>query len=145
MTVDLFHRRSGQGPTIVLLHGLFGSSDNWGTVARALSERFDVVLADLRDHGRSPHTEATDYTLMAADSSQIHEIRKRIMTRVAAYLAENDWRTVVDAMVTGGLAKDLMADARAVFPVRRIEVIKSKMLSRAPAPAAAPPAPAVEA
>jgi esterase len=67
MTVDLFHRRSGQGPTIVLLHGLFGSSDNWGTVARALSERFDVVLADLRDHGRSPHTEATDYTLMAAD------------------------------------------------------------------------------
>ena len=40
-------------------------------------------------------------------------------------------------MVTGALAKDLMADARAVFPVRRIEVIKSKLLSRAPAVAPA--------
>ena len=34
-------------------------------------------------------------------------------------------------MVTGALAKDLMADARAVFPVRRIEVIKSKLVARA--------------
>ncbi|MBK9422171.1 MAG: alpha/beta fold hydrolase [Flavobacteriales bacterium] len=67
MSVELFHRRSGSGPAIVLLHGLFGSSDNWGTVARDLTNDFDVTLVDLRDHGRSPHTDATDYLRMAED------------------------------------------------------------------------------
>ena len=67
MSVELFHRRDGSGASIVLLHGLFGSSDNWGTVARDLSTDLDVTLVDLRDHGRSPHTETTDYDLMAED------------------------------------------------------------------------------
>lgn len=67
MSVALFHRRNGTGPGIVLLHGLLGSSDNWGTVARDLAEDHDVVLVDMRDHGRSPHTETTDYDLMADD------------------------------------------------------------------------------
>jgi pimeloyl-ACP methyl ester carboxylesterase len=76
MTVDLHFRRSG--PTgavpVVILHGLFGTSDNWGTIGRELAEptkpgtpALDVVLVDLRDHGRSPHTDKTSYDLMAAD------------------------------------------------------------------------------
>ena len=75
-TVDLHYRRLG--PTgaapIVVLHGLFGTSDNWGSVAKELAEpsdpgtsAFDVFLVDLRDHGRSPHTQATSYPIMAAD------------------------------------------------------------------------------
>lgn len=76
MSVDLYFRRLGvEGATpVVILHGLFGTSDNWGTVARELAEPteanakpFDVVLADLRDHGRSPHTDRTSYPLMAED------------------------------------------------------------------------------
>ncbi len=121
------------------------TKDYLRSLVKRRSSRIDSHVVGTTKDGVRAHLTVTCYTLMAADSSQIHEIRKRIMARVAAYLAENDWRTVIDAMVTGGLAKDLMADARAVFPVRRIEVIKSKMLSRAPAPAAAPPAPAVEA
>ena len=62
-----FHRRSGTGAAIVLLHGLLGSNDNWGTVARDLAEDHEVVLVDLRDHGRSPHTGITDHGLMAED------------------------------------------------------------------------------
>jgi pimeloyl-ACP methyl ester carboxylesterase len=76
MTVELHFRRSG--PTgavpVVILHGLFGTSDNWGTIGRELAEptvpgmpALDVVLVDLRDHGRSPHTDKTSYDLMAAD------------------------------------------------------------------------------
>ncbi|MBK8499846.1 MAG: alpha/beta fold hydrolase [Flavobacteriales bacterium] len=75
-TIDLHYRRlgpSGAQP-IVILHGLFGSSDNLGTIARELAEpsepgipAYDVVLADLRDHGHSPHTEAATYPHMAAD------------------------------------------------------------------------------
>lgn len=63
----LFHRRMGKGTPLVLLHGLFGSGDNLNTVARGLSDLFDVLLADQRDHGRSPHTDAIDYDRMAAD------------------------------------------------------------------------------
>jgi len=76
MSVELHYRRLGpQGATpIVILHGLFGTSDNWGSVGRELAEptdpaavAFDVLLVDLRDHGRSPHTDAISYPLMAAD------------------------------------------------------------------------------
>ena len=75
-TVDLFYRRLGkEGATpVVILHGLFGTSDNWGTVGRELAEPttpgtepLDVFLVDLRDHGRSPHTDAISYPTMAAD------------------------------------------------------------------------------
>ena len=75
-TVDLFYRRIGtEGATpVVILHGLFGTSDNWGSVGKELSEpttagepALDVLLVDLRDHGRSPHTDAISYPLMAAD------------------------------------------------------------------------------
>ncbi|MFT3884822.1 MAG: alpha/beta fold hydrolase [Flavobacteriales bacterium] len=67
MNVPLFHRREGSGPPLVVLHGLFGSCDNWGTIGRALSGEFDVVLVDQRDHGRSPHTDHIDYNAMAED------------------------------------------------------------------------------
>lgn len=75
-TVDLFYRRLGRvGATpVVILHGLFGTSDNWGTVGRELAEPttpgavpLDVFLVDLRDHGRSPHTDSVSYPIMAAD------------------------------------------------------------------------------
>ncbi|MCB9193066.1 MAG: alpha/beta fold hydrolase [Flavobacteriales bacterium] len=65
--IRLFHRRMGQGPPLVILHGLFGSSDNLNTVARGLSDTFEVLLVDQRDHGRSPHTDAIDYDRMAID------------------------------------------------------------------------------
>lgn len=54
-------------PTLIFLHGLFGSAANWQTVARGLEERFHVLVPDLRNHGRSPHAEAMDYPLMAND------------------------------------------------------------------------------
>lgn len=67
MSVELFHRRAGSGKPIVILHGLFGSCDNWGSIGKALAEGYDVTLADQRDHGRSPHTDRVTYPLMAED------------------------------------------------------------------------------
>ena len=67
MSVDLFYRREGQGTPVVVLHGLFGSSDNFGSIGRTLSAEFDMVLVDERDHGRSPHTDHITYPLMAED------------------------------------------------------------------------------
>lgn len=78
MSVDLFHRRSGQGTPVVVLHGLFGSSDNWGSIAKTLAADHDVVLVDQRDHGRSPHTDHVDYPAMAED---VHALVERLGLR----------------------------------------------------------------
>lgn len=63
----LNYSRSGAGASLFLLHGLFGSLTNWGTIGRRLAERFDVVAVDLRNHGRSPHSPIHTYPDMAAD------------------------------------------------------------------------------
>ena len=54
-------------PTIVLLHGLFGSSTNWGTVARHLAQNYRVLVPDLRNHGQSPHDPDCSYKAMTDD------------------------------------------------------------------------------
>lgn len=67
---DLFYRVSGPetAPPMVILHGVFGSSDNWLSVSRAIAEAgFRVYLPDQRNHGRSGWAEHFDYALLAAD------------------------------------------------------------------------------
>jgi len=65
--VALVYDSVGEGPPLVILHGLFGWARNWQSVARALADRYRVLVVDARNHGRSPHAAAMDYTVMAAD------------------------------------------------------------------------------
>jgi len=58
---------TGEGPPVVLLHGLFGSARNFGTVQRALSPLFRVIAMDARNHGASPHAPGMRYATLAAD------------------------------------------------------------------------------
>jgi esterase len=67
MSVELHHRVTGEGEPVILLHGLFGSLDNLGVIARGLEDRWQVHALDQRNHGRSPHTEAMGYPEMADD------------------------------------------------------------------------------
>lgn len=68
-TVPLHYKRYGEEheKTIVILHGLFGSLDNWHTFARRLSSIYQVITVDLRNHGRSPHTDAFNLEVMRDD------------------------------------------------------------------------------
>jgi esterase len=65
--MQLYFREIGQGPPLVVLHGLFGSCDNWLTVSKTLAEHFKVFLVDQRNHGRSPHHTAHSYEAMTED------------------------------------------------------------------------------
>jgi esterase len=65
--MQLHFKESGQGRAVILLHGLFGSSDNWHTIVLRLAETFRVFALDQRNHGQSPHSAEMDYPLMAAD------------------------------------------------------------------------------
>jgi esterase len=57
----------GDGPPVLILHGLFGSHQNWLPMARELSGGFRVFTVDLRNHGQSPHHAEASYELMAGD------------------------------------------------------------------------------
>jgi esterase len=74
--MQLHFKESGQGRAVILLHGLFGSSDNWHPVARRLAENFQVFALDQRNHGQSPHNDEMDYSLMAADVDEFMAARK---------------------------------------------------------------------
>ncbi|WP_127022987.1 alpha/beta fold hydrolase [Rheinheimera mangrovi] len=58
---------TGQGQAIVLIHGLFGSYENLGVIARALAGHWQVVNLDMRNHGRSDWQDTMSYALMAED------------------------------------------------------------------------------
>ncbi len=68
--MPLNFKKSGAGPPLVLVHGLFGSLENLGGIARLLQEQFTVYSVDLPNHGRSPHVEPTSLEFMAND---LHE------------------------------------------------------------------------
>lgn len=67
--MKLFFRQAGDtGPAIVILHGVFGSSDNWLTISKAIAARgYRVFALDQRNHGQSPRAEEHDYQTMASD------------------------------------------------------------------------------
>lgn len=67
MAVELAYREYGAGPSLLILHGLFGSSVNWNSIAKNLARDYRVWSLDLRNHGESPHTETMDYEHMAED------------------------------------------------------------------------------
>tara|TARA_R110002049_G_scaffold301732_1_gene494071 strand:- start:3118 stop:3882 length:765 start_codon:yes stop_codon:yes gene_type:complete len=74
--MKLYYQTIGKGQPIVILHGLFGSSDNWRGIAKQLSTRAQVITVDLRNHGRSPHSQKITYALMADDLAELFELLK---------------------------------------------------------------------
>jgi esterase len=65
--MKLFFKTLGEGQPLLILHGLFGSADNWQTHAKKLSENFKVYLIDQRNHGHSMHSDIMSYDAMAGD------------------------------------------------------------------------------
>jgi len=64
-------KKFGEGSdTLIILHGLFGSLDNWQSIAQIFSQDFTVYILDQRNHGKSPHYDEHNYTLMAKDLNE---------------------------------------------------------------------------
>lgn len=110
--VRLHFQASGEGPPLLLLHGLFGSGSNWKSHARELAEHYRVLLPDLRNHGHSPHAPSMDYRVMAddvvnlLDAEGVHEIAligHSMGGKVAMTLALT-WPERVAALVVGDIA-----------------------------------------
>jgi esterase len=112
--LKLYYREMGQKdrPVMLLLHGLFGNSGNWAGVVKYLQNEFRLILPDMRNHGRSPHSEEMNFPAMAADlkhlMSQLKLTSATILghsmgAKAAMWLALNEpeW---VDRLVVADMA-----------------------------------------
>lgn len=80
--MQLYCERHGKGHPLLILHGLFGSLDNWRTLSKTFGRSFAVFAIDLRNHGRSPHSDVFNYCIMAED---LHEFMQQ-QSLSSAYL-----------------------------------------------------------
>jgi len=64
----LYSKIEGEGKPLLILHGYLGMSDNWKTLAgQFVSEGFQTHALDLRNHGRSFHSDEFTYNAMVQD------------------------------------------------------------------------------
>jgi pimeloyl-ACP methyl ester carboxylesterase len=84
-TMILHAIEQGQGLPVVLLHGLFGSARNLGTIARRLAADFRVIAVDLRDHGESPHAPIDSYGELADDVRETLAARGAVPAAVVGH------------------------------------------------------------
>jgi pimeloyl-ACP methyl ester carboxylesterase len=128
----LNHIESGAGPPVVVLHGLFGSARNFGTVQRALAPLFRVIAMDARNHGASPHADGMRYATLAADALETlgslkveraavigHSMGGKTAMTIAVMAPERVGRLLVAdiAPVAYQHANDSVADAMRAIPL----------------------------
>jgi len=71
--MKLNFKKNGQGKPLIILHGLFGSADNWLSIAKGLEKDYTIYLLDQRNHGDSGHSDQWDYQSMAEDLKEFME------------------------------------------------------------------------
>jgi len=80
--MELFYRKNGNGLPLIIIHGLYGSSDNWVNIGKRLSEKHTVYMLDQRNHGRSPFADSHTYNDLRNDLETFfekHQIEKAIL------------------------------------------------------------------
>ncbi|HLV42584.1 MAG TPA: alpha/beta fold hydrolase [Brumimicrobium sp.] len=80
--MELNYKKYGEGKAFIILHGLFGSSDNWHTHGKKLADYFEVYMVDQRNHGDSDWSDEFSYDLMAEDLHEFiqkHDLKEIIL------------------------------------------------------------------
>ncbi len=76
---EMVYKVFGQGHPIIVIHGLYGMSDNWLPFAKKIEQHNKVYLLDVRNHGLSPHYQTHTYNDICTDILQFfykHQIEK---------------------------------------------------------------------
>jgi esterase len=68
--MKLHFRKLGAGSPMIIMHGVFGTSDNWFSVSKLFAGTHEVFLLDLRNHGLSPHSDEFGYEAMSNDLNE---------------------------------------------------------------------------
>lgn len=67
----LEYQSFGDGASLVIVHGLYGSGRNWGVIAKRLSDERRVITVDMRNHGSSPWFQTHSYPELADDLAEV--------------------------------------------------------------------------
>ena len=86
MRLHFRHSGSDRNPPLLFLHGLFGSSANWGRITRHFEADYHCITPDLRNHGRSPHDTDVSYQAQAAD---VQELMLELSIDSAAFIGHS--------------------------------------------------------
>ncbi|HXK80995.1 MAG TPA: alpha/beta fold hydrolase [Bacteroidales bacterium] len=71
--------------TIIILHGLYGSGDNWMSIAKKFSDNYTVLLPDMRNHGKSPHSDIHNYHVMVEDIRELMAERNIVKAHIIGH------------------------------------------------------------
>lgn len=131
--MNLFFREYGSGPPLFILHGLYGMSDNWVSVAKKISSGFRVILPDLRNHGQSPHHPVHNYLAISEDIRELASglgISKFIIAghsmggKTAATLALH-WPELINGLIIADIAPVTGPDEKTAARVQHEKILKT--------------------
>lgn len=109
--MQLAYRSYGSGTPIIILHGLFGQSDNWNTLAKQLATHsFKIFTIDQRNHGLSPHSNEWSYELMAQDLKEFIETHKLEQPIILGHSMGGKTALFFEAIYPGIAQKLIIAD-----------------------------------
>ena len=115
--------QTGEGPPVVILHGLFGAARNFGALQRALMPSFRVIALDMRNHGDSPHAADMRYPALASD---VRETLQTLGIEKAAVIGHSmggkaamamalQWPEVVGRLLVSDIAPVIYQHGNTVF------------------------------
>jgi esterase len=105
--MKLAYKVYGSGKPLIIVHGLFGFSDNWVTHAKKYGEYFQVIVCDMRNHGYSPWSDDFSYQFMVDDLLELvndlnidsfHLMGHSMGGKVAMHFAQQ-YESMIDKMV----------------------------------------------
>ncbi|MDD1716997.1 MAG: 30S ribosomal protein S3ae [Methanoregulaceae archaeon] len=97
------------------------------SLVKRRTSRIDSHVPITTKDGKKIVLTVTCYTLTRANDSQIHAIRHEITKQVAAIGQAAEMNQLLNGIVTGEISKEVFKSVKGIFPVRRVEVIKSKV------------------
>jgi small subunit ribosomal protein S3Ae len=103
------------------------TKDYLRSLVKRRTTRIDSHIPVTTKDGKKMLLTVTCYTLTNANLSQTHAIRGMMTKYVLEQVKSGDLNAFVNAIVTGEISKELFKMLKEVFPIRRVEVIKSKV------------------
>ncbi len=101
--------------------------DYMRSLIKRRTSRIDAHIPFTTKDGRKVRLTVTCYTLTRANESQQHQIRKVMTDEIIKVGTEGDLNLLVNGIISGEISKEIFKLIKVLFPVRRIEIIKSKV------------------
>jgi small subunit ribosomal protein S3Ae len=101
--------------------------DYMRSMVKRRTSRIDTILPVTTKDGKILRITMTCLTLTRANLSQVHAIRSAMTQFIQSYAASREFAAFVKEMVSGEITKELFKLVKPIYPLRRVEIIKSRV------------------